>query len=227
MAAYPGCTLGDNIQFSATNYQANGKSDPAVLVQMTNLPGSGCQAAMVQKQVKMCPGIQYELTFAMGYVNMVGNSQVQSNADCTVRWLTGTPSSWNNNDNYQSSSTYSIGLNNNVYKTFGPWSLHVAAGDAGVTKQKKNLFVDLTAVIQCGNANGGAGRFVIRDVQLNPVGQVTRSIGEEKANVILERDDAATNITVDLAPYYPDQKKGAVLITSFTANVTKREEGLF
>ncbi|KAI1135037.1 hypothetical protein F5Y05DRAFT_406192 [Hypoxylon sp. FL0543] len=226
MAAYPGCTLGSNIEFSATNYQANGNSDPAVLVEMTSLPADGCSAAMVQKQVKMCPGIKYEFTFAMGYVNMVGNSQVQSNADCTVRWLTGTPSSWNTNDNFQSSSSYNIGLNNNAYKTFGPWDLHVSEGDPGVTKVKKNLFVDLTAVIHCGNANGGAGRFVIRDIKMNPIGQVTRSltIGEEKAGLILERDDSASNVTSELAPYFPDQKKGAVLVTSFTKNVAKREE---
>jgi hypothetical protein len=29
----------------------------------------------------------------MGYVNQVGDSAIVSNADCTVRWLTGTPDS--------------------------------------------------------------------------------------------------------------------------------------
>lgn len=227
MAAYPSCTLGDNIKFSATNYLANGKSDPAVLVEMTSLPSQGCEAAMVQAEVKMCPGIKYELTFAMGYVNKVGDSQVVSNADCTVRWLTGTPATWNSNENYQSSDSYPIGLNNANYKTFGPWKIHATEGDAGVTKIKKSLYVNLTAVIHCGNANGGAGRFVIRDVELNPVGQLKAralTIGAEKAGLILQRDDSATNVTEELAPYYPEQKKGVVLVTTFTANVTKREE---
>ncbi|KAI1382160.1 hypothetical protein F4677DRAFT_439963 [Hypoxylon crocopeplum] len=229
MAAYPGCTLGSNIEFSATNYLSNGKSDPAVLVEMTSLPSQGCEAAMVQKQVKMCPGIKYEFTFAMGYVNKVGDSQVVSNADCTVRWLTGTPSSWNSNDNFQSSASYPIGISNANYKTFGPWTLHATEGDPGVTKVKKSLYVDLTAVIHCGNANGGAGRFVIRDIQMNPVGQLKAripTIGEEKAGLVLQRDDSATNMTEELAPYYPDQKKGAVLITSFATDATKRDEPL-
>ncbi|KAI2602387.1 hypothetical protein GGR54DRAFT_504900 [Hypoxylon sp. NC1633] len=226
MAAYPGCTLGDNIQFSPTNYLANGNSDPAVLVAMTSLPSSGCEAAMVQAQVKMCPGIKYELTFAMGYVNKVGDSMVTSNADCTVRWLTGTPATWDSNENYQYSDSYPIGLNNPNYKTFGPWKLHVTEGDPGVTKKKKSLYVDLTAVIHCGNAAGGAGRFVIRDIQMNPVGQLkarSPTIGDEKAGLVLQRDDSATNITEELAPYYPDQK-GEVLTASFTTNAAKRQE---
>ncbi|KAI4861962.1 hypothetical protein F4820DRAFT_460540 [Hypoxylon rubiginosum] len=222
MAAYPGCALGSNIEFSATNYLANGKSDPAVLVEMTSLPGGGCSAAMAQARVKMCPGVAYEFSFAMGYVNKVGDSAVTSNADCTVRWLTGTPASWDGNDGFQSSDSYPIGKSNPNYKTFGPWKLHATEGDIGVTKVKKSLYVNLTAVIHCGNADGGAGRFVIRDIQMSPVGSLkkARTIGEESF-VLGQRDGgndtvAANNVTEELAPYYPDQEKGAVLITSFT-----------
>ncbi|KAI1761658.1 hypothetical protein GGR53DRAFT_504790 [Hypoxylon sp. FL1150] len=229
MAAYPGCTLGSNIDFSATNYLANGNSDPAVLVEMTSLPGDGCSAAMVQAQVKMCPNIAYEFSFAMGYVNQVGNSAVTSNADCTVRWLTGTPASWNSNDGYQSSDSYPIGISNANYKTFGPWSLHATEGDLGVTKVKKSLYVNLTAVIHCGGATGGAGRFVIRDIQMNPVGSLKArspaTLGE--AFVVQPRDDTnatSYNVTEELEPYYPDQKKGVVLLTSFVSDATKREE---
>ncbi|KAI1383093.1 uncharacterized protein F4822DRAFT_440774 [Hypoxylon trugodes] len=227
MAAYPTCTIGDNIEFSGTHYIANGGSDPAVLVEMTNLPNDGCHAAMVQSQVKMCPGIQYEFTFAMGYVNKVGDSMVTSNADCTVRWLTGTPTTWTGSDNFQSSDTYQIGVNHANYKTFGPWTLHVSEGETGVTKVKKSLYVNLTAVIHCGNANGGAGRFIIRDIQMNPVGSLkarSPTIGDVKEDPILQRRDSATNITAELEPYYPDQKKGEVLLTSFTTNATKRDE---
>jgi hypothetical protein len=72
---------------------------------------------------------------------------------------------------------------------FSPWSPHIAKGDPGVTKDKGDLFVDLTAVINCGNANGGAGRFVIRHIEMNPVGQLkARSIGDEETRgLILER----------------------------------------
>ncbi|KAF2112387.1 hypothetical protein BDV96DRAFT_602304 [Lophiotrema nucula] len=232
MAAYPGCTLGSNIDFSPTNYiDQNNNKNRAVLVEMTSLPSSGCQAAMVQAAVKMCPGIQYELTFAMGYVNQVNDNPVQSNADCTVRWLTGTPQPWNSNGAFQSSPNYNIGVSNANYKTFGPWSLHVSKDDAGVTYHKKSNFIDLTAVINCGGATNGAGRFVIRDVQMNPVGSVKkgRSVTEpltlENGGIVLRRADGG-NITDELAPYHPELK---VLVTTFdkeAANLTKRADAL-
>ncbi|KAI8966025.1 hypothetical protein F5Y11DRAFT_236586 [Daldinia sp. FL1419] len=223
MAAYPGCALNDKIKFEGVNYLANGKSDSAISVEMSNLPSQGCEATMVQKQVKMCPGIKYDFTFAMGYVNQVGGSQVVSNADCTVRWLTGTPSSWTGVDGFQSSPSYSIGISNPNYKTFGPWSLHVSENEVGVTKVKKDLFVDLTAVIHCAGPTGGAGRFVIRDIKMSPVGQIqTReTIGEEPA-YIMERASATTNITEKLAPYYPAQKKGEVIVVSFEKKVNEK-----
>jgi hypothetical protein len=230
MAAYPGCSLGDNIKFLGANYLASGKSEPSLSVQMQNLPGQGCAAALVQKQVKMCPGIKYELSFAMGYVNKVSDSQVVSNADCTVRWLTGTPGSWNSNDNYQSSPNYEIGFNHPSYKSFGPWTLHVSEGDLGVTKKKKkkNLFVDLTAVIQCTGPAGGAGLFVVRDIQLNQVGFVkARSLitDDEKENRVLERAGPTTNITEQLAPYFPDQKT-VLSVSATTKNISKRDESV-
>jgi hypothetical protein len=219
MAAYPGCTLGSNINFSPTNYLAGGKSDPAVLVAMTSLPGSGCQAAMTQNQVKMCPSTKYELTFAMGYVNKVGNDMVTSNADCTVRWLTGPPDSWNNNGGFQSSPDYKIGLNNGGYKTFGPWSLHVSEGETGVTKVKKSFYVNLTAVINCGNAQNGAGRFIIRDVQLNPVGSAKARSVEVRG--VVGGNATAGDILEELKPYYPDVQPGDELTTSFVARTAR------
>ncbi|OTB18368.1 hypothetical protein K445DRAFT_9324 [Daldinia sp. EC12] len=225
MAAYPGCALDDKIKFGGANYLANGKSESAISVEMSSLPSQGCEAAMVQKKVKMCPGIQYEFSFAMGYVNKVGDSQVLSNADCTVRWLTGTPAGWTGTDGFQTSPTYNIGVSNPNYKTFGPWSLHVTENQVGVTKIKKDLFVDLTAVIHCAGPVNGAGRFVIRDIKMNPVGQVqsrSLTLGDDKAGYVVQRDAAATNVTEKLAPYFPDQKKGEVVVVSFATNATEK-----
>lgn len=226
-AAYPGCTLGTDIIFSATEYTPEtGSAVTALSVEMTNLPSTGCQAAVSQTQVKMCPGLEYELYFNMGYVNEVGDSSVTSDADCTARWLTGTPDSWNSYDSFQSSDYYSIGASNPDYETFGPWSLTVAAGDPGVTQYKANLYVDLTAVLSC-NA-GGTGRFIITDVELNAVGVAKRSltIGKEKAGLSLQqRDSNVTNISVALAPYYPAQKEGAALITGVKSNKKRSRLG--
>lgn len=223
MLAYDTCTLGDTIKFSPTKYLFNGGSDPAILISMTNLPSQGCLAALAQAQVKMCPGIQYEFTFAMGYVSIVNNDPVVSNAECTVRWVTGTPDVWTSNGNFQYSDTYHMGPSSNpYYKTFGPWSFHVAKGDPGVTKSHKQLYINLTAVINCGGATNGAGRFVIRDIQLNQVGSVQKrslTIGEK----VELRGMSVSNVTEDLEPYYPDQK---VLITSATKNSAKRRESI-
>lgn len=170
-SAYPGCTLDSNINFYVTRYISQGhpNGEPAALVEMTSLPAAGCQAALVQTQVKMCAGFKYELKFAMGYVNQVGNDAVVSDADCIVRWLTGKPSSWDGLDGFQRSPEYKIGKSNPTYQTFGPWSLSVAEGQTGVTKRKKDLLVDLTAVIHC-YKTGGAARFILRAIELNQVG---------------------------------------------------------
>ncbi|KAF1842220.1 uncharacterized protein K460DRAFT_409637 [Cucurbitaria berberidis CBS 394.84] len=212
MAAFPGCELGDKIKFAPTNFiDSSGGRNPAVLVDMSSLPNSGCQAAMVQADVKMCPGIKYELTFAMGYVNQVNNDAVVSNANCIVRWLTGTPTVWDNNGDYQSSINYNIGIGNPYYKGFGPWTLHVAKGDPGVRHFRGDLFVNLTAVISCGGATGGAGRFVIRDVKMTPVGSVKKrsfTVGEGPAfssnrqarGLILPPNNSTTKVTQEIAP---------------------------
>lgn len=183
---------------------------------MNNLPSEGRHAAVVQKQVKMCPEFNYDFTFNMGYVNQVNNGAVTSNADCTVRWLTGTPSAWNTNDGFQSSATYSIGASNPTYSTLGPWSLRVAEGDTGVTKVKASLYVDLTAVVSCNTPVGGTGNFIITDVEMNPVSQSTsRSPMIDDGSTLEQRDSSATNISAALAPYYPTQEESEPLIATY------------
>ncbi|KAK0643373.1 hypothetical protein B0T16DRAFT_447339 [Cercophora newfieldiana] len=167
-SAYPGSVMPTDIEFSATNYGFTGGSTTALFVEMKNLPSGGRQALLTQKKVKMCPGFKYELTFNLGYVNQVSGSSVVSDATCDVRWLTGPPSGPNTNDNFQSSDRFSIGTNNKAYRTFGPWSVAVKEGDPGVTKIKRSLYIDLSAVISCGS--GSNGRFILTDIQMNPVG---------------------------------------------------------
>lgn len=225
MAAYPGSTLGTDIVFGASRYTPQtGSAVYALSVTMNDLPAEGRHAAVTQKKVKMCPGFVYELTFSMGYVNQVNDGAVTSNADCTARWLTGAPSAWNVNDNFQSSASYSIGASNPTYATFGPWTLNVKEGDAGVTKNKANLYIDLTAVVSCNTPLGGTGHFIITDVEMNPVRQVTKrspTIGEQTAGLALEqRGNSVTDISAALAPYYPAQKEGEELVEAFQLGPT-------
>ncbi|KAH8657762.1 hypothetical protein BX600DRAFT_438950 [Xylariales sp. PMI_506] len=206
MAPYNGAKLGTNIILDYTQYySSSGEVVYALGVEMDNLPAGGTHFALSQANVKMCPGFIYELTFAMGYVNVVNNGTVTSNADCTARWLTGPPSAWNVNDNFQTSPTYSIGASNPTYQTYPGWQFHVTEGDSGVTYTNPNLYIDLTAVVSCNTPTGATGHFVITDVELNQVGTVPPS---PKRNVSLrqERDGGAfNNITEALQPYYSNQ----------------------
>ena len=205
-AAYPECQLGTNITLTPSYYTPqNGQTVISLGVDMDQIPAAGCQMALSQANVKMCPGFQYELTFSMGYVNEVGDSMVISNADCTVRWLTGKPDQWSDNDGYQTSPSYSIGASNPTYETFGPWSFNVAAGQQGVVQTGPNLYIDLTAVLACNTPFNGTGRFIITFIQLEPVGTAItskRAAAGLDAFLLDERD--LTGIANTLEPYYPD-----------------------
>lgn len=182
---------------------------------------------MSQKKVKMCPGFNYELTFNMGYVNVVGGSSVTSNADCNARWLTGMPNTWDGTDGFKASPYYSIGFSNPNYETYGPWRLSVAAGDTGVTQTGPNLYVDLTVVLNCYTPPTGTGRFIITDIQLNAVSPITKRspmISEEKAGITFkQRDISAANMSAVLAPYYPSQE----VVTSGFTSAPLKERSLF
>ncbi|KAI0133706.1 hypothetical protein BJ170DRAFT_174149 [Xylariales sp. AK1849] len=221
MAAYPDSALGTDIVFGASRYTPQtGSTVYALSITMNDLPAGGRHAGVTQKNVKMCPGFNYEFTFNMGYVNQVNSGAVVSNADCTVRWLTGMPDTWDGNSGFQTSPSYSIGASNPTYETFGPWALTVKEGDTGVTKVKASLYVDLTAVVSCNTPVGGTGHFIITDVEMNPTTQTTKrspTIGEQAAAFALEqRDGNATEISETLAPYYPAQQGGAELFESYT-----------
>lgn len=216
MAAYPGSTLGTDIVFGASRYTPQrGDIVYALSATMKDLPSGGRHAAVTQKskKVKPCPGFDYEVTFNMGYVNQVNSGAVTSNADCTVRWLTGTPSAWDSNGGVQSSASYSIGASNPTYAAFGPWKLSVAEGEAGVTKSRASLYyIDLTAVVSWNTPVGGTGHF-----KMNPTGQSTKRcpMVDEHPNTLEQRESSATNISAALAPYYPSQKDGADLEETF------------
>lgn len=227
LAAYGDAVLKTDIVFSPAIFTPqSGSSVYALSVTMNNIRTGGFHAALTQKNVKMCPGFNYDLTFSMGYVNQVNDAAVTSNADCYVRWLTGPPTVWSANEGYQSSPNYQIGASNPTYKTFGPWGVSIKEGDTGVTKVKANLYVDLTAVISCDTPVGGTGNFMITDVEMNQVGMSSKRapIGEVEAALALQqRDSSAINITEALQPYYFPQTDVAPIVASYkSVNVKGR-----
>lgn len=196
MGAFPGTTLGTDVTFGASSYtwKAGEPAVRAISVKMDNLPQTGHHAMLTQKRVKICPGFNYELKFNMGYVNSVNNNNVVSNADCQVRWLTGVPSAPAATDGFRASPWYNIGASYPTYQTFGPWPMGAfAEGQAGVTKERMNLYIDLTAVIQCTTPVGGFGKFIITAIEVNPTTPATKRsemIGEVEELEELEKRDA-------------------------------------
>lgn len=174
VGAYTGTTLGTNLDFGPTIFtDQSGNQVYAMGVTMVNITSGGFHGYIEQKNVKMCPGFNYDLTFSMGYVNEINGELVSSLADCDVRWLTGKPDTWSDNDGFQSSPSYAIGASNPTYATFGPWQLNVVEGQTGVTKTGFNYYVDLTAVVSCDTPVDSSGYFIITDVLLTPMSAVT------------------------------------------------------
>jgi hypothetical protein len=227
VSAFPGTTYGTDAKFGASlyTYAAGKPAVNAIGVSMNNLPSNGAGFSLMLRQanVKMCPGFNYELKFNMGYVNQVNGQGITSNADCTVRWLTGPPSSPSTNDNYLSSPAYQIGASHPAYQTFGPWAVGAATvGQPGVTKQGPDLFIDLTAVITCASPPGGFASFVITDIELNPTTQVTKRSEEEEGSVrqLVEQRES------DFKPVFvPIEPSKGVQNTTFVS-VSARRRGL-
>ncbi|EPE07030.1 tryptophan synthase alpha chain [Ophiostoma piceae UAMH 11346] len=212
VGAYTGTTLGTDLIFTPSLYTpASGQAAVyAIGVTMTNLPSGGFHGYIQQKNVKMCPGFNYDFKFNMGYVNQVNSANVDSSGNCYVRWLTGKPTVWSDNGGFQSSPNYNIGVSNPTYATFGPWTLNIVAGQTGVTKVGYNYYVDLTAVISCDTPVGSTGHFVITGVEMTPTTVVSkRSVFdappgfEEDVSPVERRAD--TNGTVVSGTYYPGE----------------------
>ncbi|KAK9413951.1 putative Apple-like protein [Seiridium unicorne] len=228
LSAYGDSVLKTDIKFTASSYTtATGQSVPDALgVAMYNLPSGGRHAALQQTNVKMCPGFNYELTFNMGFVNVVNSNSVASTANCRVKWLTGKPDTYDSTGSYQSSDWYSIGSSNPTYATFGYWSFHVAEGQAGVTKKKANLYVDLTAVIDCYEPTNGEAHFIITDIALKPTTQITttkRDALDAEPFLLESRDSNATDSSSALEPYVPEG--GKVHMSYQTAATLKGRRG--
>jgi hypothetical protein len=227
IGAFPGSALGSDVEFGASRYTYD-STKPAVTaisVAMHNLPAAGHHARLTHRRVKLCPGFEYELKFNMGYVNQVNGAGVPSNADCRVRWLTGVPGSPQATDGFRASEWYAIGVSSSGYRTFGPWKLgSVRAGEAGVTAERANLFVDLTAVISCLTPQGGFGRFIITDVQMNAVGFVgARGVdGEELPPVLEERGGDGGVVTDGSALSWEEYPVGPVMDETFKAASARR-----
>lgn len=208
VGAYSGTTLGTDLQFGPTLFTAsNGDEVYAMGVTMNDVVSGGFHGYIEQPSVKMCPGFNYDLTFSMGYVNEINGEPVSSLADCYVRWVTGKPAVWSDNDGFQFSPNYDIGASNPTYATFGPWTLNVVEGETGVTKDGYNYYVDLTAVVSCDTPIGSSGYFIITDVEMTPTSAVTSKreaapgVGNmSPANLHIKQRD--TNETV---PYVPGE----------------------
>ncbi|KAK4239312.1 apple-like protein [Achaetomium macrosporum] len=228
-AAFPGTTLGTDVVFGASSYTWKAGEPPvkAISVTMTNLPAGGFHVMLTQPKVKVCPGFDYELKFNMGYVNQVNGAGVTSNADCQVRWLTGQPSGPDASDGFRSSPWYFIGASNPTYMTFGPWRVgNVKEGEPGVSKQKANLYVDLTAVISCRTPVGGSARFIMTDVQLNPTGFASSKRSDEEDGAaagvrrLEQRDSSET--TTDLSALFEPIVPGPVQEETFVTVSARR-----
>ncbi|KAK0616997.1 hypothetical protein B0T14DRAFT_524149 [Immersiella caudata] len=213
LAPYPGTTMGAgmNMEPIATNYKYDPAKDPVMAIgfKANNIPAAGYHLLLSQKEVKMCEGFNYEMTFALGFANQLNGEGVVSNADCKVRWLTGPPSAHNTDDGYKSSLSYSIGSSNPTFKTFGPWTLNVKKGDKGVTSSHGNLYIELSAVISCYQPPGGYGLFILTDVQMNPIGKVSKrmeTLGNETFGfpLIDSREIAPVDMESLLQPYHPE-----------------------
>lgn len=218
VGAYSGTALGTDLQFGPTLFTAsNGDQVYAMGVTMLNIPSGGYHGYIEQPNVKMCPGFSYNFAFSMGYVNQVNNNDVSSLADCYVRWLTGNPSVWNENDGFQSSPNYDIGASNPTYATFGPWTLNIAEGDPGVTKDSYNYYVDLTAVVSCDTPVGDSGYFIITDVQMTPTSTITKRSGPpaEDANTSWPRDANANAYVKKSANETEPYSPGELVYTSY------------
>ncbi|KAK3306262.1 uncharacterized protein B0T15DRAFT_500976 [Chaetomium strumarium] len=192
---FSGTTLGSDVNFGASSYTWKAGEPPvsAISVTMTNIRDGGFNVMLTQPKAKMCPGFDYELKFNMGYVNQVNGGAVTSNADCQVRWLTGKPSGPDVSDSFRSSPWYYIGASNPTYMTFGPWKVgNVKEGEPGVTKEKANLYVDLTAVISCRTPVGGSARFIMTGVELNPTGFASSKRSAEAISHLEERESSQT-----------------------------------
>jgi hypothetical protein len=228
IGAFPGSVLGTDVEFGASRYtyDSTKPSVTAISVAMHNLPAAGHHASLTHRRVKLCPGFEYELKFNMGYVNQVNGAGVPSNADCRVRWLTGVPGSPDSNGGFRSSEWYQIGVSNSGYRTFGAWKLgSVRAGEAGVPAERANLSVALTAVISCYTPQGGFGRFIITDVQMNAVGFVgARGLDGEAlpAPVLEERGDDGGVVADGSALLWEEYPIGPVMEETFKAGSARR-----
>ncbi|GAB0138702.1 hypothetical protein EsDP_00006928 [Epichloe bromicola] len=165
----PGCTKGDNVIVGGSiDYQDSHNFFP----RMSNLPGSGCAASIVQRKVKLCPGFKYELKFNARYVagQTTSAGTFTGTAKCTITWALGTDVSATNFGPYRSNTR---DISDPRYQTYPGWTFNINKGDAGVTKKSENFFVDLIGVVYCTprKADDG-GAVVVSGIDIQQVGTV-------------------------------------------------------
>lgn len=129
------------------------------------MPSSGCSATLSEKKVKICPGIQYALTFNAFYPQGFTSNgvSIDNGQPCKISWGLGPPTGTDFGQ-YQS-QTWNIDTNAQNLKNYGPFTFTIAAGDPGVTRVGGDYFVDLWSVVTC--TGSGNGAISMNDVEIN------------------------------------------------------------
>ena len=208
MAALSPSVQGTDVKFGISYYTpAVGDPTYGLNVAMYNM-NSGGRSAVVSQNTKVCPGFNYELTYATGYYNTVNDAQVENSLDCDTRWVAGMPNSATDNNGYPDGARGTVGVSNQGYRSFGPWEVPtIKEGGRGVRKFRASLYFDLTAVITCRGPNGGAGGFVMTNIELKATtlaerGAESLTIGGERVPIghMVQRSDDEMEGEVPYSP---------------------------
>ncbi|KAK2616707.1 hypothetical protein QQS21_000319 [Conoideocrella luteorostrata] len=165
----PGCTAGGNVIIGRSVDAGDSKN---FFPQMSSLPSSGCAASIIQRQVKLCPGFNYQLKFNARYIagKTVGAGTFTGTAKCSITWALGTAVTATNFGNFQHNSW---DVSDARYKDYPPWTFNVKKGDPGLTKKSENFFVDLIGVVYCTpqKADDG-GAIIVGGIDIEQIGTV-------------------------------------------------------
>jgi hypothetical protein len=160
-----GCNFGSNVLVDPRTITVGDTSYKVVGVTMKNMPNTGCSVTISENRVKICPDIDYALTFNAFYPQgfQSGGVTIDNGQPCKISWGLGKPTGTDFGQ-YQS-HTWDVDTSAQNFKNYGGWTFKIAAGDPGVTKVSQNYFVDLYSVVTCTGSGNGAIR--MGDVEIN------------------------------------------------------------
>lgn len=86
-----GCNFGSNVVINSADLTIDDTVYQVAGVTMTNMPSTGCSATLSQKQVKICPGFEYALTFNAFYPQGFtrGGLTIENGKPCKISWVWG------------------------------------------------------------------------------------------------------------------------------------------